>query len=155
MIRKNALIHTVIMATLTIFFCLFLADGLLFMDAYVSSHFWKDVLPGRVVFFISIVVLTLLFHKKVAWKYTLINLILYFGLYFPVYLICDNFNKQGMRHLFMPGGRGFIDFPPVFYAIIVSITFWGLQSFIYFICFIIKTIIKTIRAKRIKSLDES
>jgi len=141
MIKKDsyeAFTYDILMAVLTVFFCLAFSDGILNMYAYKTMHYWQDVLLGRIVFCIFIVLLPLIFAKKVKWKHTIINLPLYFLMYFPVAEIFGY--SQG--HLFLRFG-GFISFPDYFGATIVAIVFWSIQSLTYMLLFILKKLKKT------------
>jgi len=129
--RFKPFLWAVLMGCLTMFFCLYVADGIL------NAHFkhppwWKQVLPRQtsvVVFFVFIIGLPLLFRKKVKWRHTILNLPLYYGLYVLIYDIC------GLNHgyYFLESG-GFLSFGPYFDAAVVAPIFWGIQSFVYLAC---------------------
>ena len=86
---------------------------------------------GHYVFWVSLIGLPLLFYKFVSWRYTLLNIPLYFLLYFPAYELC------GLKHthLFLQTG-GFISFPVWFGAALVAACFGGIQSLVYLVCHI-------------------
>lgn len=119
----------VLLGTLTIFFCLVLADGIIGMDAWYFYDRDALILPGRIVFFVFILGLPILFSQWTRPQYTLINLPLYFILFFPVEAFFDNVNlyrDEHLRGLFMSDG-GF-DFTPDWSdALITAVVFFGIE----------------------------
>ena len=106
-----------VMGILTILLCLIVSDDLLGLNSPPARS-----QMGHYVFWVSLIGLPLLFYKFVSWRYTLLNIPLYFLLYFPVYELC------GLKHthLFLQTG-GFISFPVWFGAALVAAYFWGIQ----------------------------
>lgn len=104
-----------VMGILTILLCLIVSDDLLGLNSPPARS-----QMGHYVFWVSLIGLPLLFYKFVSWRYTLLNIPLYFLLYFPVYELC------GLKHthLFLQTG-GFISFPVWFGAILVTACFLG------------------------------
>ena len=115
-----------VMGILTILLCLIVSDDLLGLNSPPARS-----QMGHYVFWVSLIGLPLLFYKFVSWRYTLLNIPLYFLLYFPIYELC------GLKHthLFLQTG-GFISFPVWFGAALVIACFWGIQSLVYLICHI-------------------
>ena len=115
-----------VMGILTILLCLIVSDDLLGLNSPPAQS-----QIGHYVFWVSLIGLPLLFYKFVSWRYTLLNIPLYFLLYFPIYELC------GLKHthLFLQTGE-FISFPVWFGAILVTACFWGIQSLVYLICHI-------------------
>lgn len=113
-----------IMGVLTILLCLVVADDILGLNAPPARS-----QMGYPIFWVSLIGLPLLFYKLTPWRYTLLNIPLYFLLYFPVYELC------GLKHthLLLKAG-GFIEFGPLWGAMLVVALFWGVQSFVYFVC---------------------
>lgn len=129
------LIFSAIMGILTILLCLVVADGMIGLNHPPARKYIEFI--GAVVFWVGIIALPLIFYKCVKWRYTLLNLPLYFLLYFPV---CSVFGLK-QEHLFLESG-GFLSFPASWGAIVVSFLFWGLQSLVYLIANIIFCAIK-------------
>ena len=104
-----------VMGILTILLCLIVSDDLLGLNSPPARS-----QMGHYVFWVSLIGLPLLFYRFVSWRYTLLNIPLYFLLYFPVYELC------GLKHthLFLQTS-GFISFPVWFGAILVAACFWG------------------------------
>lgn len=102
-----------VMGILTILLCLIVSDDLLGLNSPPARS-----QMGHYVFWVSLIGLPLLFYKFVSWRYTLLNIPLYFLLYFPVYELC------GLKHthLFLQTGE-FISFPVWFGAILVTACF--------------------------------
>ena len=107
-----------VMGILTILLCLIVSDDLLGLNSPPARS-----QMGHYVFWVSLIGLPLLFYKFVSWRYTLLNIPLYFLLYFPAYELC------GLKHthLFLQTG-GFISFPVWFGAILVTACFWGYKA---------------------------
>ena len=121
--RTMRIAYTILMGTLTILLCLVVVDGEFGLNPPPArSHM------GIVVYWVSIIVLPLLFYKRVPWRYTFLNLLLYFVLYFPVHKLYSN----SLTSMFLDTG-GFIAFPTWWYAALVSSAFWGIQSVVYLI----------------------
>ena len=130
--RLISIVYTIIMGILTILLCLVVADGEFGLNPPPArSHM------GIVVYWVSIIVLPLLFYKCVPWRYTFLNLLLYFVLYFPVHELYSN----NLTSMFLDTG-GFIAFPVWWYAALVSVVFWGTQSIVYLITNVISYIIR-------------
>ena len=132
---KKEAIFAVIMGILTVLLCLVVADGMIGM-AYPPAR--KHIgYMGAAIFWIGIIALPLIFHKWAKWRYTLLNLPLYFLLYFPIY---DVFGLKH-EHLFLDSG-GFLPLSTFWGAIMAAVVFWSLQSLVYLIVNIIFYAIK-------------
>lgn len=121
---KTGLICAVIMGVLTTFLCLIVADGIIGLNYPPARKHIGYV--GAAVFWFGMIALPLIFHKWVKWRYTLMNLPLYYLLYFPIY---EAFGL-GHEHYFLQTG-GFISFSASWGAVLVAVVFWGLQSLVY------------------------
>ena len=75
-----------VMGILTILLCLIVSDDLLGLNSPPARS-----QMGHYVFWVSLIGLPLLFYKFVSWRYTLLNIPLYFLLYFPAYELCGLF----------------------------------------------------------------
>ncbi len=134
---KMNLIYVFIMGFLTILVSLAVADGV-FGLGHLPADADKELL-GDIFFWGGLIILPLLFCKKVRWKYTLLNLPLYFLLYFPVY------EMFGVRHYhkFLESG-GFIGSPPLS-AALVAVILWGIQSLVFLICGLISYAVRKVK----------
>ena len=132
---KKEAIFAVIMGILTVLLCLVVADGMIGMD-YPPARKHIEYM-GAAIFWIGIIALPLIFHKWAKWRYTLLNLPLYFLLYFPIY---DVFGLKH-EHLFLDSG-GFLPLATFWGAIMAAVVFWSLQSLVYLIVNIIFYAIK-------------
>lgn len=125
--RKPGLILTGMMGTFTILLCLAVADGMIGLhQPPAGTHL------GAVLFWTGMIVLPLLFYRWVKWRDTLLNLPLYFLLYFPVY---ERFGLEHTHYSLETGGL--IAFPAYWGAILVAVVFWGIQSLV---CLIVNII---------------
>jgi len=112
------------MGVLTVLLCLIVADDLFGLDAPPARS-----QMGHPIFWVSLIGLPLLFYRRVPWRYTLLNIPLYFLLYFPVYEIC------GLKHTHsLLEAGGFFSFGPLWGAGLVTAVFWGVQSLVYLAC---------------------
>ena len=115
------------MCVLTMFLCLYIADDIFGLNQPPAKR--HILICANLIFSGSLVGMPLLFHKQIQWKYTAINLLLYFFLYFPLYKICG----LKLTHAFLQSG-GFLEFPPYWNAIFVAVLFWGVQSIVLLLC---------------------
>jgi len=124
--RKMSLIFGCVMGVLTILISLVVADGIFGLKQPPAKA--TRELVGFLFFWCGMIVLPLLFYKKVKWRHTLQNLLLYFLLYFPTYEVF------GLKHthFFLETG-GFITFPSYWGGILVAVIFWGIQSIMFLI----------------------
>ena len=123
---KKEAIFAVAMGILTVLLCLVAADGMIGLDHPPARKHIEYM--GAAIFWMGMIALPLIFHKWVKWRYTLLNLPLYFLLYFPIY---DVFLLKH-EHLFLDSG-GFLPFPTFWGAITTAVVFWSLQSLVYLI----------------------
>ena len=82
-----------VMGILTILLCLIVSDDLLGLNSPPARS-----QIGHYVFWVSLIGLPLLFYKFVSWRYTLLNIPLYFLLCFSAYELCC----LKHTHLFSP-----------------------------------------------------
>lgn len=138
--REKRLIYVCMMGVCTIFLSLVVADGMFGLNqppAKASREF-----VGFPFFWSGMIALPLLFYKRVKWRDTLLNLPLYFLLYFPVY---DMFGLK-LTHSFLERG-GFFAFPSYMGAILVAVVFWGIQSIVFLVVNIICYVVRKIQKK--------
>ena len=100
-----------VMGILTILLCLIVSDDLLGLNSPPARS-----QMGHYVFWVSLIGLPLLFYKFVSWRYTLLNIPLYFLLYFPVYELCGlklpiYFSKQASLSVFRYGSEQYWSLP--------------------------------------------
>ena len=110
-------LYAVILGIATLFFCVILSDGILNM---------RQSAVGVIVFWVSVVSLPIVAKKFVKWRYTLINLPLYYALYFPISAYPWN---GGGRYFFQNGG--FIVIPDWASALLTAFLLWALESVVY------------------------
>lgn len=119
-------IYVWIMGICTIFLSLVVADGVFGLNQPPAKATREFV--AFLFFWSGMIVLPLLFYKRIKWRNTFLNLPLYFLLYFRIY---DMFGLK-LTHSFLERG-GFFAFPSYMGAILVAVVFWGIQS-IFFGC---------------------
>lgn len=76
--RNICFAYGMIMGVLTIFLCLVVADDIFGLNAPPARS-----QIGHPIFWVSLIGLPLLFYKLVPWRYTLLNIPLYFLLILP------------------------------------------------------------------------
>lgn len=134
-------IYVWIMGICTIFLSLVVADGVFGLNQPPAKATREFV--GFLFFWGGMIVLPLLFYKKVKWRDTFLNLPLYFLLYFPIY---DMFGLK-LTHSFLERG-GFFAFPSYMGAILVAVVFWGIQSIVFLVINIICYVVRKKQKKK-------
>lgn len=132
---NKSLLYAGIMGISTVLLSLVVADGVFGLNQPPARA--TRELIGFLFFWSGMIALPLLFYKRVKWRYTFQNLLLYFLLYFPV---CKAFGFQH-KHYFLETG-GFLSFPTYWGAILVAVVFWGIQSLVFLICKIIYWVLR-------------
>ena len=110
-------LYAIILGIATLFFCVILSDGILNM---------RQSAVGVIVFWVSVLSLPIAAKKFVQWRYTIINLPLYYVLYFPISAYPWN---GGGRYFFQNGG--FIAIPDWAGALLMAFLLWALESSVY------------------------
>lgn len=110
--------------------CLVISDGVFGLKQPPAGS-----KAGIVIFWISLIALPLIFCKWTPWRYTLLNIPLYFLLYLSVYELF----ALKHTHLFLKTG-GFMEFPPYWTALLVTAIFWGMQSLVYLLCKMVQSV---------------
>ena len=126
--KTTRFLYAILLGIATLFFCVILSDGILNM---------RQNAVGVIIFWVSIVSLPIVAKKYVKWLYTLINLPLYFVLYFPISAYQWN---GGGRYFFQNGG--FIAFPNWVNALLTAFILWVLESVVYTIVSLIHRLYK-------------
>ena len=144
--RRKHLLYVWMMGICTIFLSLVVADGMFGLNQPPTTATRGFV--GFLFFWRGMIVLPLLFYKRIKWRDTFLNLALYFLLYFPVY---DMFGLK-LTHSFLERG-GFFAFPSYMGAILVAVVFWGIQSIVFLVINIICYVVRKNRRKSERTLS--
>ena len=123
--RKRKL--SMLMAVLTISFCLILADGIIGISAPYNRE--TITLPGRIVFWAFLIGLPVVFSIWISPVDTFINIPVFYLLYFPVQMFFAKNNlylDRRMRGFFMNQG-GFDVTPPWLDGILTTVIFFVIQ----------------------------
>ena len=144
--RRKHLLYVWMMGICTIFLSLVVADGVFGLNQPPTTATRGFV--GFLFFWSGMIVLPLLFYKRIKWRDTFLNLALYFLLYFPVY---DMFGLK-LTHSFLERG-GFFAFPSYMGAILVAVVFWGIQSIVFLVINIICYVVRKNRRKSERTLS--
>ena len=141
--KRKKLINSCFMGLLTVIFCLVIADGILGTDGHAvtrgplfSNHAYAGTYDpndgtGLLFFWISIIAITVLFVPRLEWRYTWVNLPVYFILWFPASAVFGEspqhtfLDKSASAFLTIGPDIGFLR--PVFAAVF----FWLVQSAVY------------------------
>ena len=115
--KVTCFLYAIILGIATLFFCVILSDGILNM---------RQNAVGVFVFWVSVVSLPIAAKKYVKWRYTVINLPLYYALYFPISAYPWN---GGGRFFFQNGG--FIVIPDLAGALLMAFLLWALEGIVY------------------------
>lgn len=129
-----------LMGLVTMILCLFVAERILGVSGYVVSvEYGSDgemlsavnphIKIGLWFRRICLVVIPLVFAKKVRWRYTWVNLFLFFGLYFPFRALAGQWPAMG----YLGDGGSFLPIPWILNPIIMMFHFWGVQSLFFLV----------------------
>ena len=138
-------IRAVVMGILTVVFCLVIADGILGTDGHMLTRgplFSNEPFAGTydpndgtglVFFWVSILAITALFVLRLPWRYTWVNLVLYFVLWFPVSAAFGN----SPQHTYLDKTTSaFLTIGPdlsFLRPIVSAVWFWLIQSTVYLV----------------------
>lgn len=134
---KNVL-WALLMGLITMITCLYISERVLGVSGVVEIDYnelghavgWsinRNRKPGLWFQWICLIVIPLLFAGKVRWRYTWVNLFLYFGLYFPMRFFAQPWPCMG----YMGSPTGWFSPPWIVYPFIMMFHFWGVQSLVY------------------------
>ena len=143
------IILAVLMAILTVIFCLVIADGILGTDGHADGSTWyvKDN-RGLIFFWISMTVITSVFAFFVDWKHTWIVIPVYILLYIPV----GAYFGESPHHTYLDKTTfAMLTLGPdlsLLRPLITAIRFWLIQSQIYLVIWPIKAFIKWVRKEQ-------
>ena len=115
------LCSALLLGLLTLALSLAAADGLIGLNQPPAG-----TRLGAVLFWAGLVGLPLVFWRRVRWRYTVVDLPLYFLLYFPIDLAFGPAHTHTVL-----SGHGFIAFPAALRAALTAAVFWGVQSLVY------------------------
>lgn len=144
--------YAIIMGLLTVLVCLIIADGFVgiegtirdykeFEDGHHEFALVTSNPTGRIIFWIGLLGLPVVFFRKVKVKYTWINL----PLYLFAWYICSWIFGESVKHRYLAHpARGFISFGDEFVSLWTTILLWVVQASILWItallCFTIRKI---------------
>lgn len=131
---KRKLFASLIMGILTLIISLVVADHLIGLTQFPAHQ--RRGFMAHMVLYAGLIGFPILFCKKTTWVYTLLNLPLYFILYFPMAEAAGS----TYTHNFLRSSRGLITFPDYFGAGITAIYFWIVQSIVFFLLWSLRRI---------------
>jgi len=152
--RKQGYLYAFFIGLLTVFVCMVIADG--FIGIAGTIHDYKEFEDGtheftlkvsdptgRIIFWIGLLAVPVLFSLKTKVKYTWINLPLYMAAWYICYFIFG----ESVKHQYLAHpAQGFISFGNEFTSITTTLIFWIVQAmvllFVQFLCFIIRKFVK-------------
>lgn len=145
----RSVLWSLLMASVTIVLCLIVAERFLGITGFVKSveygpnggmEWLVDPHLKIGVWFrrIFLLVIPLVFYRKVPWPYTLIHPILYTAAYFPIREVIGVWPAMG----FLAHGGGFLNIPPILTAIMMALYFWSAQSLVYLVCWLVRLFLK-------------
>ncbi len=148
--RKQGYVYAFIVGLLTVLVCMVVADG--FIGIAGTIHDYKEFEDGhheftlkvsdptgRIIFWIGILVIPMLFSLKTKVRYTWINL----PLYLTAWYLCSWIFGESVKHQYLAHpARGFISFGDEFVSVGTTLLFWVLQAtvlwIVNFLCFIVR-----------------
>lgn len=152
--RKQGYIYALIIGMLTVLVCMVIADGFIGIEGtihdyieYADGHheFALKVSDptGRIIFWVGILGIPVLFSRKTKVRYTWVNL----PLYLAAWYICSWVFGESVKHRYLAHpAQGFISFGNGFTSVTTTLLFWIVQAIVVgivnFICFMIRKFIK-------------
>ena len=137
--RYKEKLLAVLMAILTVIFCLVIADGILGTDGHADGSTWyvKDD-SGRIFFWVSMVTITSVFAFLVEWKHTWIVIPVYILLYIPV----SAYFGESPQHTYLDKSAmaAISLFPELEFLnpLTTALWFWVIQSATYFLWYLVR-----------------
>ena len=142
----TSVIFAVLLALLTVVFCLVIADGFLGLNGFKvdfgdgTGVIYSNIKVGHYVFWIFLTGLPILFFRWVRWRYTILNWLVYFLLYFPVYYAFGLSHNHGLLQT-----GGFFAFPPWVNALVVAVGFWTIQTAVFALCNLARFVVRKLQ----------
>ena len=136
----------ILMALLTVIFCLVIADGILSTDGHAKAGEWyvKDR-TGLIFFWVSLVLITSVFSFFVEWNHIWAVIPVCFLLYFPV----SAYFGESPQHTYLDkSAMAVINIGPdmdLLRPVFVAVWFWMVQSAIFFVCRFAGMILKNLK----------
>lgn len=143
-----------LLGVVTMILCLFVAERFLGVSGFVMDVTYTpdgDMLSrvnphlkiGLWFRRICLVVIPLVFARKVRWRYTWVNFFVYFFLYFPMRELAGQWPGMG----YMGEGGSILPVPWILNPIIMMFHFWGVQSLVYLAYNAVRWIYRFIKQK--------
>lgn len=136
---KNVL-WALLMGLVTMITCLYIAERHLGIHGFIEYEYgaatgrvigWslnRSFQPGLWFKWICLIVIPILFARKVRWRYTWVNLLFYFVLYFPIRMIA----KPWPYMFYMSdSSSGILVIPWIILPFGMTFHFWGVQSIVF------------------------
>lgn len=147
--QLKSFLLAILLALLTVIFCLVIADGILGTDGHMEGNRWsvKDR-TGLIFFWVSMVLITSVFSFLVEWKRILVVIPVYFLLYFPVSMV---FGESPQHTYLDKSTMALLTIGPdseILRALLTAIRFWVAQSFIFLAFWPVKTVAKWFTKRR-------
>lgn len=144
--------YAVIMGLFTILVCLVIADGVVgiegvirdykeFEDGHHEFALVTSNPTGRIIFWIGLLGLPVLFYKKIKVRHAWINL----PLYLVAWYSCSWMFGESVKHRYLAHpARGFISFGDTFVSLWTTFLMWAVQAIVLWtvsgLCFMIRKI---------------
>lgn len=150
--RKQGYIYAIILGLLTILVCLVIADGCVgiagtirdykeFADGHHEFTLVTSNPTGRIIFWMGLLVLPLLFSGKTKVRYTWVNL----PLYLAAWYVCLWIFGESVKHRYLAHpAQGFISFGDGFVSIGTTLLLWFVQAIVLWIMTLVRFIFRKI-----------
>lgn len=128
----------ILMGIVTMILCLFVAERILGVSGFVISVEYRP--DGEILSRVNphlkiglwfrrvcLVLIPLIFSRKVRWRYTWVNFFVYFFLYFPIRAIVGYWPAMG----YLADNTGFLALPWILNPIFMMCHFWLVQSAVF------------------------
>lgn len=146
---KSGIVISIILCILTVIVCIVIADEVIGIEGTVGN---AEVTPdgsteftlnsgdpaGRIVFWCGLLILPLLFVRRLKVRYTLIN----FPLYFAAWYLLDAIFGNGAQHGILSNHMTELIHSDIFSAASTAVMLWGVQAIEIFIVSVLCSLIK-------------
>lgn len=135
---RQGYVYAILMGLLTVLVCMVIADG--FVGIEGTIHDYKEFADGhhefalkvsdptgRIIFWIGLLAIPVLFSRKTKVKYTWVNL----PLYLAAWYLCSWIFGESVKHRYLAHpAQGFISFGEEFISIGTTFIFWVIQAIV-------------------------
>ena len=144
----HKLFLAILLAALTMFFCVYVADGLFGInglkrwegvDGMTATFAETENRIGAVIFVVSLITLPLVFSRWIRWRHTLVNYLIYPAMWY----LLDAFMGHHPGHYLLSSSMGmFSGFDKVTRPVVMTSVFFVAHSMVFLLCWSVRKLRK-------------